>query len=46
MNHDAEVLEQDVRPIREMEKNNELSTIENHAGNMKCKSLTALPSFD
>jgi biotin carboxylase len=32
MHHDTEVLERDVRRIREMEKNNELFAFEHHAG--------------
>jgi len=39
MHHDARVLEEDVRYIREMEKNNELFVFENHAGYMKSPSI-------
>ena len=41
MHHDADILEQDVKYIREMERNNELFTFENHAGKMKSPSVMA-----
>lgn len=46
MHRDAEILEQDVRRIREMEKNNELFTIENFASNMKSPSVNDFASLD
>lgn len=42
MHHDVNVVNEDIRRIRQMEKNNELFVFENHVGSMRSPSLMGI----